>query len=1621
LVIFILILGVVIFIETPGGQNWIARQFTKKFSRELKTKIDFKRVSFSLLNKMNLEGFLMEDQFHDTLLYAGNLQVRITDWFIFKSKAELKYMQLDNAVIHFNKADTMWNYQFLVNYFTPTSKSPKKNAGIEFDLKKVALRNVVFTQKDLPRGQDLVAAIGSMDLDANNLSLDGKNIDIPSLVLTKPLFSIYTYPAKGTSAKKEDTIVVHPPTIADSLLEWNQAGWTMNIRSLTINNGAFKNIRQGNKASGPYFDPDDMEFTAINGQFSNVRLEKDTFSAKVNMNTKERGGFVVKSLESDIKINPKGMYFDHLFLQTNNSIVRNYFSMSYADMSDMSDFIHKVKMRGDFEDSQIDSDDITYFAPAVKSWKRNFRITGKIRGTVSDISGKDLVINAGKDTYINGDITLSGLPDIDQTFIDFRSIDTRTNYSEIVRFVPAVKGITNPDLASLGSIHFTGSFTGFMHDFVTFGTVRTNLGTITSDLNMKLPKGKEPVYSGNIATPGFQLGKFVRNPKIGLISFSGVVKGHGSTMNTIGVDVKAKISAFDFNGYRYHDIVTNGKLEKKLFNGYVSVSDSNLRATLNGLININGAQSKLDLVADVENANLHALNFTKDSIDFGGKFNLNFTGNNIDNFLGTARISHANVVRNSQRLAFDSLLLSSEYANGIRTLRVKSNEFDGMITGDFHIADLPNAIQLFLNKYYPSYVEAPSHVITHQNFKFTLTTRQVDEFVQVLDKKLKGFNDSKIEGSLDLEQNQLQLTATVPEFTLNDQYNFTNTKIQANGTLSQLTLNGDIQNVAVNDSINLPNTTFSVLAQHDSSRIKISTTANQAVSKANLNANVITYSDGVKINFDTSSFVLNSKTWIIDKGGELSFRKNTSTSGEVVLHEGNQQIRLRTVPSDEGSWNDLLVDLANVNIGDISPYFISNTRLEGLLSGSGRIENPGSKMTATGDFKTQFFRFNGDSIGELSISKIMYDNQKDGNLRFTVTNPDPEHSIRANANIYLTGQHDDNLISVDARNYQLKFLETFLTSLFSDMQGYATGKMDIKGELSALDFVGKLRLHDAGMKVKFTQVFYKLNDADIELTEHELNLGKLQLIDTITGGTATVKGSIYHDSWRNLTFDLDARVNGQPMTLLNTTASNNNSFYGHAVGTGSMILVGSENDLYMSVDAKSSETDSSHIVIPPTTTKATEFADFLVERTHGHAFRDSLGMASPNKMTFDVSLTADPHTTIEVILDELTGDVVKARGRGSLTIHSATGEPLTLNGNYDIQEGSYLFTFQSFFKRPFVLRKEGNNFIRWNGDPNKAIIHFDAQYTAEKVSFAPLASILNDPKIQTLREDVYVIVTMSGELFKPDFNFKLEFPPSSIVTSDPILPYNIQQIENNPNELNKQVTYLIVFNSFAPVGGVGGSSSATAATTSGGFGNAINELAYNTISSLLFNELNKQFSSILSQIFKDEKLKVTLSGSVYNRNYYQSMTNFNSNFNINTANANLTLSRAIFNDRLIITAGSTLDIPLQTELNQKFQFLPDVTTEWLINQTGTIRATFFYRQNLDFLAPTSTSSAIATATPTKTTRVGAGVAYRKEFDHIGELFRRNKNKKKQSTNNINTPASSVSPSQQPQEPKGSNN
>jgi hypothetical protein len=343
---------------------------------------------------------------------------------------------------------------------------------------------------------------------------------------------------------------------------------------------------------------------------------------------------------------------------------------------------------------------------------------------------------------------------------------------------------------------------------------------------------------------------------------------------------------------------------------------------------------------------------------------------------------------------------------------------------------------------------------------------------------------------------------------------------------------------------------------------------------------------------------------------------------------------------------------------------------------------------------------------------------------------------------------------------------------------------------------------------------------------------------------------------------------------------------------------------------------------------------------------------------------------VEVQLDDLTGDAISGRGTGNLLITSGTSAPLTLQGRYDIKEGDYLFTFQSVLGKKFKLNKNTNNYIAWDGDPYEATIHIDAIYTAEDVSFAPLANSGFSDALKTIRDDVDVYVTMTGSLFHPDFKFDLGFPTSRPVYSSPDFQFAYQQMKKNENELNKQVTYLIVFNTFAPFENT---------PNTGGI-NPWGEFTYNTISGLLFGKVNEQLNKILSGLLPNNNLTLNFTGSLYNRN----LLNENKGFQLPTSgNVNISLGVPLFNNRVNVQFGGTLDVPLAGDIQQTVRIYPDITIEFLINQTGTLRANIFYRQNIDFLTGTAPGSIVPR-------RYGASVGYGKEFDVLSDLFGGNK-------------------------------
>ena len=188
---------------------------------------------------MHLEGILVEDQKQDTLLYAGDMKVNITDWFFLKKNIELKYVGLEDAIIKFQRTDSTWSQQFLFDYFSPSSgtvKADSKGEGIHLSIQKVELNRVMFIQKDMWMGQDLAIGLNNLTIDADNIDFNDKQIRLRSVDVDAPVVVLKEYDTPRSLLNTPDSI--------DTVSSWNPDGWLIHVNKLNITHGSFRDDKE---------------------------------------------------------------------------------------------------------------------------------------------------------------------------------------------------------------------------------------------------------------------------------------------------------------------------------------------------------------------------------------------------------------------------------------------------------------------------------------------------------------------------------------------------------------------------------------------------------------------------------------------------------------------------------------------------------------------------------------------------------------------------------------------------------------------------------------------------------------------------------------------------------------------------------------------------------------------------------------------------------------------------------------------------------------------------------------------------------------------------------------------------------------------------------------------------------------------------------------------------------------------------------------------------------------------------------------------------------------------------------------------------------------------------------
>ena len=1531
-------------LQVSSVQTRIVHEIASILSKELHTKVSVKKVDLAFFNKVSVEGVVIEDRQKDTLLYAGSAKVNITDWFFFKDRITLHYVSLSDATVNMKRVDSTWNYQFLLDYFSGPKKSTGKSSTIELDLKEIHLSNIKFNKIDGWVGQNMVATIKKADVEIDGINYKKKQVNITDIYLEEPSFALSDYTGRKPPQPNLKQILEKIPGV--SALQWNNSGWEINLHKLQLYNGSFANEKETVRAMyTDRFDGQHLLFSAISGSIEDLYFRNDTLRADVLLTAKERSGLEVKKLSSLMRFTPERMEFNDLDLETNKSHLGNYYSMHYNRFNeDMSSFLKNVTLEARLKNSSISSDDLAIFAPELAGWKRIFYIEGNAKGTVENFSAKKIKVRSGN-TSVDGDIAMRGLPDINTTFIDFKSNSLQTTYSDLVTIIPSLKNIQHPQLSKLGNIYYKGNFTGFLNDFVTFGTISTNLGVLDADLNMKLPTNGTPSYSGRLLTNNFRLGEFFNNPKLGTISLNGKIVGRGFVLNKLDANFDGSISQIEFNGYNFKNMVLKGDFKKDLFNGHLTIDDPNIKiASLDGTLSLSGKQIAFNLDADLQYANLKNIHFGNENFELKGLFSLNFTGNNIDNFLGTARVYDASLKHDSTQLSFDSLNLTSFIRDERKYLTLKSNEIDAELSGKFSILELPDAFKTFLSRYYPVYIKKPAYAVSNQDFSFNIKTNKVDEYIRLLDKRMNGLNNSTISGNLNLANSELNVNATVPEFVY-DGKTFSNIILKGNGNRDTLKADIAVDDVMVSDSMHFPSTSLQLTANNDVSLIHLKTSAGKTLNDADLNASIQTLADGVKVHFFPSSFIINNKKWELEKDGELTVRRKYLDANEIKFVHDQQQIVISTELDDETNNTHIVAKLQKVELGDFMPFVIKTPVLKGQLTGTATVVDPFGKFGI--DFKGNVDSFSQDNnyVGKVNIDASA--NTVTGEIKYKVDANEKDYVFNSDGRINYKDSSDNQMeMNLYAGKLNLSILQPYLHTIFSEMNGIAHSDLKLYGGPGHRYLTGQATIDSGALRIGYTQCKYLFKNETVTFKKDEIDLGMIQLKDTLKN-EGVVSGKMYHNFFGNFSFD-NIRFETQKMLLLNTTKKDNKDFYGHVTGNALMTLNGPVTNMLMTINGQPSVFDSSHIYLPTESSKESNAIDYIEFIQFGSLMEDSLKSVESTNIVVDMNLTANPACKIDVILDEETGDIIKGQGNGTLHIKAGNKEPVSIRGNYDITEGEYTFNFQTFFKRPFKLTQGS---INWNGDPTKAIIDIKAEYLATRVDISSLNPNLTTGTALKQPEDIYIVSHLTGNLSKPVINFEFRLPENSTVKGDPLIVKRLEDFKNDENEMNKQVASLLLFNTFI---------------TSGQ-----NFITGENILSQATSTVGGVVSGWLTNIFNKELTKAT-NGVV--STYIDINPTVNLQLSQLQANVKAGL-KILLSKRIYFLIGGNLDYNNPyTQLNKKGLLTPDITIEWLLNNDGSLRVVGFNRTSVDI-------------TSGQRNRSGIQLSYRKDFNKLSDIFK----------------------------------
>ena len=1207
---------------------------------------------------------------------------------------------------------------------------------------------------------------------------------------------------------------------------------------------------------------------------------------------------------------------------------------------DYGEFIDRIWLDADIRPgSFISLPTVSFFSDGLADIGFQGMLQGQFHGYVNDFKLENIVVeDPVNQVRVQVAGRMKGLPDIDKTQLDFQVRKLDFGVDHLGGFIQAWSPDTRLDLSNIARgerFSFKGRVSGQLDRMLIKGDITSGIGDILADITLQGVVSDQPmVIGGRILTDKLDLGSITGAKALGPLTMRSRLEATFPRGDDMQVHIDTlNISRLHALGYDYTNLSAAGTYSEKAFDGRIIAADPNLNFLFQGLFNLSKKtqNAAYRFYASLGYADLHALHLDSREISkIRFQASSNFLRTEKRDVLGDILVTGIELENDSGRHNIGDMSIHALTNDNVSRIQLESSFLEGSYVGDEGPGTFLNDLQyLVLERDVPALLENKPEPWNGSTYNVALTVKSAQGLLSYLVPGL--YIEKNTSMNLSINDEGLVTAAVrsgrlafndkfVKDFNLNfDNGNQVQTASVTGGQISlsgaqildnRLTLFADGNQIGIGytfDNGDEADTHAELYLSGDLSRDE----DGLAIAARALPSNIYYKGNGWGLSSEEITF----------HGGDLAVNRLLARHNDetLLIHGGLSPNRADT----------LSIQMDKFDIGLVNSFSGSLPSLEGHATGHALVISPSSpSIGLLASIVCDSTYVSGHRMGQLMISSIW--DEENGRFNANVKNLlGGKSTLDADAYLNPTTRAVHAAARLD--KFNMGYAAPLLNSLFSEFQGYLSGEASVDGTLDKLHLSSRnLKIEDGTMALDYTRVPYRM-EGDVTLDDEGLHFKKVNLADD-AGGKGKITGSILMNGFQNIV--LDTHVQISDLKVLDLPPGVNNLMYGTATATGRVDVTGPLNRIMLNVNAVS-RAGEIHIGLGSgggdRSTELLTFteADDGIEEDPYEVMMAAGHIGKNQSSDFQVKLRIQATPDIQLYLDVDQESSLNAHGTGTVELEtrSATGS-FTMNGDYNISQGSFLFSAMNLVTRKFTIQ-DGST-IRFNGEVMNTDLDVHGLYTTK----ASLAALISD-ETAVSRRVVNCGIDITGRLSNPQLSFSIDVPDLN-----PATQAQVEGALNTVDKVQKQFVYLLIAGSFLP-------GEESGITTSG------TDALFSNVSSIMSGQINNIF----------QKLDIPLDMGL--------------NYQTTQAGSNLfdvALSTQLFNNRVIVN-GTVGNKQMLGGVSTN-EVAGDIDIEIKLNRSGSVRVKLFSHSADQYTAYLDNSQ-----------RHGGGISYQRDFNSLRQLFR----------------------------------